>query len=158
MQKLLIIILGLSTLIFSGCATDRIADHISERLPWVYKIDVQQGNVVTQEQVDLLRPGMDQRQVQHILGTPMVTDPFHPGRWDYAYRLKPGGQEPELTRFTVFFEDGRLLSTEGDLYPRPDAAAIDPVSRQMTVTVPYQERQRQGLIPRFWRWITRQNR
>jgi outer membrane protein assembly factor BamE len=158
MQKLLIIILGFSTLIFAGCASDRIADRISDSVPWVYKIDIQQGNVITQEQVDLLRPGMDQRQVQHILGSPMITDPFHPQRWDYPYQFKPGGKEPEITRFTVFFEDGQLASTAGHLHPRPDAAPVDPVSRQMTVTVPYQERQRQGLIPRFWRWITRQNK
>ena len=158
MQKLLIIILGFSTLIFTGCASDRIADHISERLPWVYKIDVQQGNVITQEQVDLLRPGMEQRQVQHILGTPLVTDPFHPQRWDYPYQFKPGGKEPEITRFTVFFEEGRLQRTEGHLHPRPDAAPVDPVSRQMTVTVPEQEHQSQGLMPRLWRWITRQDK
>lgn len=158
MQKLLIIILGFSTLFFAGCASDRIADNISERLPWVYKIDIQQGNVITQEQVDLLRPGMEPRQVQHILGTPMLTDPFHPRRWDYPYQHKPGGQEPEITRFTVFFEDDRLAGTEGSLQPRPDAAPVDPVSRQMTVTVPYQEHQKPGLFTRFLRWITRQDK
>jgi outer membrane protein assembly factor BamE len=154
MQKLLIITLGLSTLLFGGCSTDRIADRISEKLPWVYKIDVQQGNVVTQEQVNQLAPGMDQRQVQHILGTPMITDPFHQDRWDYPYSFQADGEVVERSRLTVYFEKGALTGTEGSLRPQPEAERTAPVSRQMTVTVPYQEHKKAGLLTRFWRWIT----
>ncbi|RMG27455.1 MAG: outer membrane protein assembly factor BamE, partial [Gammaproteobacteria bacterium] len=61
-----------------------------ERLPFVYRIDIQQGNVVTQEQIDQLRPGMTREQVRYLLGTPLVQDTFHPERWDYVYYFKPG--------------------------------------------------------------------
>ena len=50
---------------------------MADTLPGVYKINVQQGNLVTQEMVDQLRPGMDKRQVKFILGTPLLSDPFH---------------------------------------------------------------------------------
>ncbi len=154
MQKLLIITLAVSSLFFGGCSKDRIADRISEKLPWVYKVDVQQGNVVDQEQVNQLTPGMDQRQVQHILGTPMIADPFHQDRWDYPYAFQPGGKKTELSRLTVYFEDSKLARTEGTLRPQPEAERAAPVSHQMTVTVPYQEHKKAGLLTRFWRWIT----
>ena len=154
MQKLLTIMLCVSTLTLGGCSSDRIADRISNHLPWVYKIDVQQGNLVTQEDVNQLKPGMDQRQVQYILGTPMVTDPFHQDRWDYPYSFQPGGEEMETSRLTVFFQEGKLVRLEGDLRPQPEGERAEPVAKQMTVTVPYQEHEKPGLLVRFWRWIT----
>lgn len=154
MQKLLIITLGMATLILSGCAKDRIADRISERLPWVYKIDVQQGNVITQEMVNQLRLGMEPRQVQFILGTPMITDPFHQGRWDYPYSFEPGGKKGEISQMSVFFESGKLATIQGAMQPMPQEAQQLPASRQQTVTVPYQEKKKPGLLTRLWRWIT----
>jgi outer membrane protein assembly factor BamE len=60
------------------------------RIVTEYRIDVQQGNVLTQEMVSQLRPGLSKDQVRFILGTPVLTDMFHANRWDYAYRLKKG--------------------------------------------------------------------
>src|SRR5690606_17744119 len=57
--------------------------------PGVYKIDIQQGNVVTQDMINQLRPGMTRRQVRFIMGNPMITDTFHPNRWDYLYSIQP---------------------------------------------------------------------
>ncbi len=152
MQKLLIISLGLSTAIFSGCSKDRIADRISEKVPWVYKIDIQQGNVVTQEMVDQLEPGMEQRQVAYLLGSPMIADPFHQDRWDYPYSFKPGGEPAQVSGITLFFADGKLTRIEGDL--QPSGTPSEPRSRKMTVTVPYQEQEKPGILTRIWRWIT----
>src|SRR3990170_4201353 len=56
-----------------------------------YKIDVQQGNVVSQEMLEKLKPGMTKSQVRFALGTPLIADSFHPDRWDYFYSLKKGG-------------------------------------------------------------------
>ena len=53
-------------------------------LPLLYKIDIQQGNVIEQEMLDKLQPGMDKDQVQFIMGTPVIVDPFHKDRWEYA--------------------------------------------------------------------------
>ncbi|MBI3141147.1 MAG: outer membrane protein assembly factor BamE [Rhodocyclales bacterium] len=92
-----------------------------------YRIDVRQGNFVTQEMVAQLKPGMTRDQVRFILGTPLVADIFHAERWDYVYRFKPGRGEVQQRRLTVFFEDGKLARVSGDVVAaeagQPEAAA-----------------------------------
>ena len=80
-----------------------------------YKIDVQQGNAISQERLDKLKPGMTPSQVRFILGTPLVEDPFHPNRWDYVYRYQKGGKLTEQRRITVIFENEQLKGIEGDV-------------------------------------------
>ena len=79
MQKLLIPITLIASFFLQACSQDPIVN----RLPFVYRIDIQQGNVLTQDKVNQIRTGMSQRQVQFVLGAPMLTDPFHADRWDY---------------------------------------------------------------------------
>ena len=86
--------------------------------PGVYKIDIQQGNVVTQDMIDQLRPGMTRRQVRFIMGNPLIQDTFHTNRWDYLYSLQPGGGERQQERMSVFFnENDQLASLSGDFMP-----------------------------------------
>ena len=80
-----------------------------------YRIDIRQGNYVTQEMVAQLKPGMSRDQVRFILGTPLVADIFHADRWDYIYSFRPGRGEGQLRRFAVFFEDNRLVRVAGDV-------------------------------------------
>ncbi|HRD91634.1 MAG TPA: outer membrane protein assembly factor BamE [Accumulibacter sp.] len=82
-----------------------------------YRIDVQQGNVLTQEMVAQLRPGLSKDQVRFILGTPVLVDMFHLNRWDYFYWLKKGNSATaETRRFSAFFDDdGKLLRVTGDV-------------------------------------------
>ncbi len=82
-----------------------------------YKIDIQQGNVLSQEMVAQLKPGQTRDQVRYILGTPLVTDIFHQQRWDYVYRYQNGRTgQVESRRFVVFFDaDGRLDRVGGDV-------------------------------------------
>lgn len=82
-----------------------------------YKIDVQQGNVVTQEMVSQLRPGQTKDQVRYILGTPLLMDVFHANRWDYIYRLHKGSTgETDEQKLTLFFDgEGRLVRVTGDV-------------------------------------------
>jgi len=80
----------------------------------LYKIDVQQGNVITQEMVDKLKPGMTRSQVRFVLGSALIGDVFHNNRWDYVYRLEQHGMLIEQYKLTVFFEDDKLVQTEGD--------------------------------------------
>ena len=82
-----------------------------------YKIDIQQGNVLSQEMVAQLKPGQTRDQVRYILGTPLVTDIFHQQRWDYVYRYQNGQTgQVESRRFVVFFDaDGRLERVGGDV-------------------------------------------
>jgi outer membrane protein assembly factor BamE len=89
------------------------------RIPGVtpYRIDIQQGNYVSQEMVAQLKPGMTKEQVRFILGTPMVTDIFHSDRWDYVYwREAPNGKR-ETRKVTVLFEQGQLARVDGDVMP-----------------------------------------
>ncbi|GGB99455.1 hypothetical protein GCM10011352_27050 [Marinobacterium zhoushanense] len=85
--------------------------------PGVYKIDIPQGNVVTQEMIDQLRPGMTESQVRYIMGTPLITDTFSPDRWDYLYSFKPGGEPRVQERVSLYFEDGKLVRLTGDFRP-----------------------------------------
>jgi len=78
-----------------------------------YKIEVQQGNVITQEMVDKLKPGMTRSQVRFALGSPMISDAFHENRWDYIYRLEQSGRLVEQRNLTVFFEDDKLARLGG---------------------------------------------
>jgi outer membrane protein assembly factor BamE len=79
-------------------------------------MDVQQGNVITQEMVDQLKPGMTRSQVRFVLGTPLVSDPFHPERWDYIYHFRKGGApEADARRLTVIFQDDSLARIVGDV-------------------------------------------
>ena len=90
-----------------------------------YKIDIQQGNYVTQEMVSKLKPGMTKSQVRFVLGTPLVTDVFHSDRWDYIYSYSKAGALSERRNITVFFADGKLTRIEGDVVP---SAAQDKVA------------------------------
>ena len=83
--------------------------------PGVYKIDVEQGNIVTQEMVEQLKPGMSRRQVRFILGTPLLEDPFNQARWDYPYVKRNGNKVLDEARLMVYFDGDKLVSFEGDV-------------------------------------------
>lgn len=86
--------------------------------PGVYKIDVQQGNVITQDMIDQLRPGMSTNQVRYVMGNPLVQDTFNPNRWDYIYSLKPGGHTRQQERISLLFnQQGQLIALAGDFKP-----------------------------------------
>ncbi|VXC99417.1 Outer membrane protein assembly factor BamE [Pseudomonas sp. 9AZ] len=86
--------------------------------PGVYKIDIQQGNVVTQDMIDQLRPGMTRKQVRFIMGNPLLTDTFHANRWDYLYSIQPGGGKRLQERVSVNFNaDDQLVGLSGDFMP-----------------------------------------
>ncbi|MGA1073214.1 MAG: outer membrane protein assembly factor BamE, partial [Pseudohongiellaceae bacterium] len=87
--------------------------------PGVYKISIPQGNIITQEMVDQLRPGMTKRQVIFVMGTPLIRDPYHQDRWDYVYNFQPGGGERGQERLSVLFENDQLVSLSGDFEPTP---------------------------------------
>ena len=89
------------------------------RIPGItpYRIEIQQGNFVSQEMMSQLKTGMTKEQVRFILGTPMVTDIFHADRWDYVYwRETPAGAR-ESRKLTLLFEKGQLARVDGDVVP-----------------------------------------
>ncbi len=97
-----------------ACSTD---DRTGRAFWQPYRPNVQQGNWITQQQVDQLRPGMTREQVRFILGSPTLTPIFHADRWEYPYYMKPGYGERVERRFTVFFENDRVTHWEGDQQP-----------------------------------------
>ena len=105
MRKQLLVAMTLISL--SGCTA----------FPGVYKMDVAQGNEVTQEMVDQLRPGMTQSQVRYVMGTPLLTDTFNQNRWDYIYQMVEEDERTDKRRVTLYFENNRLVRLEGDLRP-----------------------------------------
>jgi outer membrane protein assembly factor BamE len=92
-----------------------------------YKVEVVQGNVVTKEQVDMLKSGMTRQQVREILGTPLLTDIFHADRWDYVFTIKRQGVDPQQRKLTLFFTGDTLARFQGDAMPSEDefVASID---------------------------------
>ncbi len=89
----------------------------------VYRIDVQQGNYVTQDLVTKLKPGMTKAEVRQLLGTPLLSDVFHANRWDYYFSNVKGGKPEDRTRLTVFFDEDKLASVRGDARPAGPPAA-----------------------------------
>jgi outer membrane protein assembly factor BamE len=82
-----------------------------------YKIDIVQGNVVTREQLAVLRVGMPRAIAQDVLGTPLLTSVFHADRWDYVFTLKRQGSEPQARKVTVFFANDAISRIEADELP-----------------------------------------
>jgi outer membrane protein assembly factor BamE len=89
----------------------------------VYKLDVNQGNYLTSDQVDRLKVGQTRQQVRTVLGTPMLSDAFHADRWDYPYEFNRLGRTLEHRQFTVYFVDDKLARWEGDEMP-PSPAEV----------------------------------
>lgn len=123
-----------------------------------YKIDVQQGNVVSQKEVSQLERGMTKREVRYVMGTPLVIDPFHNNRWDYFYSFKAGGSsEPEQRRIALVFVHDRLDHIDGDVAPTQDELAVDTESEYVAsgtrVTEPT-KKEKKGFFKRIWDKIT----
>lgn len=83
-----------------------------------YKLDVQQGNVVTSKMLLQLRPGMTKSQVRFIMGTPLVQDSFHGNRWDYVYQMREKGKIIDQSRVILDFEGDALKTVRGDVVPK----------------------------------------
>jgi len=94
-----------------------------------YKLDVQQGNVVTSEKLLKLRPGMTKSQVKFIMGTPLLEDSFHTSRWDYYYQLREGGKIVDRQRVILDFEHDLLKRVRGDVVP--EGTTADDLTQQL---------------------------
>ena len=104
----------------------------------VYRVDVQQGNVLTEEMLAQLSPGMEKRKVRFLLGTPLLVDTFNQDRWDYIYTIARGGGTIGRRQVTLFFEDERLARIEGDVHRGDGARRIMP--GETLVLVPEEQR------------------
>jgi outer membrane protein assembly factor BamE len=124
---------------------------------FVYKMDVQQGNYVTQDVVGRVKTGMTKAEVRQVLGTPLLSDPFHANRWDYYFSSEKGRHKEDRTQLSIFFENDRVVSVKGEgrppapppvgqaapqqgapapAVPPPSAASPAPANPPTTATVP----------------------
>jgi len=105
----------------SGCSSWNLEPPQSTRrlVSYIvpYKADIVQGNVVTTEQISLVKPGMTRLQVREILGTPLVTDPFHAQRWDYVFSMVRQGFDPIQRSFYVLFDGDAVQKVEAPELP-----------------------------------------
>ncbi|MBK88869.1 MAG: hypothetical protein CMQ44_08440 [Gammaproteobacteria bacterium] len=114
MKRLLPIIV--SVCLLSGCGLSNI------KMPKLYKVAIQQGNVITQDMVDKLKPGMTRRQVAFVMGEPVLRDPFDDTKWVYLYSINVPGVFAEESRLILAFdEDNRLATISGDYAPNAPA-------------------------------------
>lgn len=122
--------------LIAGCSSFEVPDSldvVSKLNP--YRIDIRQGNLVTQEMVGQLKAGMSREQVRFLLGTPMLADVFHPDRWDYVYFFKPGNkpEDTQQRRLIVYFEDDKLVSVGGDVVAAEEGEIQPPEQRTRTL-------------------------
>lgn len=120
-----------------------------------YKLDVQQGNVVTSKMLLQLRPGMTKSQVRFIMGTPLIQDSFHGNRWDYDYQMRESGKIKEQRRVILDFENDLLKSVRGDVIPAGSEQAGTPeapVSTGPRVVTPISKPQEKGLLDKLKFW------
>lgn len=108
-------------MLLAGCA--QLSKPFENYLPvitqfGVYKLDINQGNYISQDMVDKLKVGQTKTQVKATIGTPLITSAFRDNRWDYVYEYTSGGRLREHRQFTVYFKDDLLARWEGDEMPQ----------------------------------------
>ncbi|MEQ1488443.1 MAG: outer membrane protein assembly factor BamE [Methylotenera sp.] len=118
-----------------------------------YKIDVQQGNVVTSKMLLQLRPGMTKSQVRFIMGTPLIQDSFHGNRWDYAYQMRENGKITEQRRVILDFESELLKTVRGDVAPKSGDQAADAANTGIRVIDPSTKPKEKSTLDKlkFWK-------
>lgn len=139
-----------AALLASGCSAPQIIrDGALLGVVTPYRIEIVQGNVVTSEQVALVRPGMRREQVRDILGSPMLTSPFHEQRWDYVFTIRRQDAQPQQRSVVAHFKGDLLerlevpqaLPSEAEFVAAIDPAKRKPVARPLELT----EEQRKAL-------------
>jgi outer membrane protein assembly factor BamE len=151
MRKIVILLIICAIAAQIGCARntkdDPYRDSALSELPFVYRMPVQQGNIVTKDMLDELQIGMSKDQVRYVLGTPLLTDMFHTDRWDYTYTMQRGSAAMEKKPLTLFFQDDALIRIQGFVPPDPDQGIPGEDAEEVIVKVPDWE-EKKGLIGR----------
>ncbi len=104
------LLIGSGIVVLSACA---------DWLPEAHKLDLQQGNTVKLEQLEGISIGMSKTEVRRIMGSPMLSDPFHNQRWDYIYRFIPNKGFERKSLLTLYFEEDVLVKIDDTEYIEP---------------------------------------
>ena len=135
----------LAVLALGGCSTvDSLTSGLNEPaslkgfIAFVspYKPDIIQGNVVTTEQITQVKPGMTKVQVKEILGSPLITDPFHADRWDYVFTLRRQGFDDQQRSFVVLFEKDQVLKIDAPVLPSEDEFVASISRKKLPTSTP----------------------
>ncbi len=95
----------------AGCQSLQSSEGVGSMIT-PYKMEIVQGNVITNEQATMIKPGLSRAQVRDVLGSPLLADPFHAARWDYVFTIRRQGAEPQVRRVIVLFKDDKLESID----------------------------------------------
>lgn len=110
-----------------------------------YKQPIYQGTLISPANVEQLQVGMSRQQVEALLGTPSIQDPFHHDRWDYTATERVGRRgHTEQRNFVVHFEADSVVRWEGDYFPERNQELIKDVRRQFGPNLPRQNSNRRG--------------
>ena len=110
----------------AGCQSLQSSDNLLGVIT-PYRVEVVQGNVVTKEQAEAVKPGMSRAQIRDILGSPLVTDAFHQSRWDYVFTIRRQGAEPQRRSVVVMFD--------GDTMKSIDTGGALPAEREFVTSI-----------------------
>ena len=142
-------------LILASCTRSQDGGY---NLPLLYKLDIQQGNVVEQEMLNKLEQGMDQDKVKFILGTPVLIDPFHTNRWEYIYSYSVNGAVRDQRHITLYFDENKLLShIRGDVVAGSGVPVLEEIeTTQEEVVVPEEaiQKEEKGFFGRLLDKVT----
>jgi outer membrane protein assembly factor BamE len=100
----------------AACASLQSSDSLLSRIT-PYRVEVVQGNVVTKEQIERIKPGLTRSQVRDVMGSPLLTDPFHADRWDYVFSIRRQGAQPQERSVVLRFDGDALKSVEAPELP-----------------------------------------
>ena len=117
LSRLVLALLATQIIFLAGCS--------SLKYPNVHKLTILQGNILNQDMIDQLRPGLSRSQVRYILGTPLIANTFDQSRWDYYYSVKRPGRDELRERISIYFADDKLSYFTGDYLPSSVAAAME---------------------------------
>ena len=123
-------LLGVATLALLGIAGCQSTLQNSDSFLGVvtpYRIEIVQGNAITSEQAQALKPGMNRAQVRDVMGTPLLSDVFHGDRWDYVFTIRRPGMEPQSRRVVVLFT--------GDQFKSVDTGGALPSEREFVASI-----------------------
>ena len=148
MHRFLVYLMATAVVVMLGaCASSQQSTNDFLGVITPYRIDIVQGNVVTKEQLAALKPGMSRNQVRDILGSPLVTDPFHADRWDYIFAIRRPGTEAKRRSVVVFFDGENVKSIEAPELPseREFVASISRTQEAKPRVLELTEEQRKAL-------------
>lgn len=124
------LIFFLTFVFLTACSVKSPIDYFEAK---IYKLDVQQGNIITAEMLMGLKPGMTRAQVKYVLGTPLIQDSFHENRWDYIYKMIKDDRLIEERHVVVRFADDELVDVKGDIIQSNDILIGAETERQSKV-------------------------